>query len=59
MNDIATQERLNSQRTNHVLHLILSVLTVGIWIPFWILITVSHSIERARLLRQVSKKGAE
>ena len=59
MNDIATQERLNSQRTNHVLHLILSVLTVGIWIPFLIIITFRHSIERSRILSKVSKEQAQ
>lgn len=26
--------------TNHVLHLLLSIITVGIWIPVWILVAV-------------------
>ena len=27
--------------TNHILHLILSLITVGFWIPIWILVGIS------------------
>ena len=27
--------------TNHILHLILSIVTVGFWIPIWILVGIS------------------
>jgi len=30
-------------RTSHVLHLLLSLITVGFWIPFWFLIAISNS----------------
>lgn len=29
--------------TSHVLHLLLSVITVGLWIPVWILVALSNS----------------
>ena len=32
--------------TSHLLHLVLSIITAGIWIPVWILITVRHSVAR-------------
>ena len=30
-------------KTNHILHLLLSILTAGFWIPVWILVTLSSS----------------
>jgi hypothetical protein len=29
-----------SEKPNHILHLLLSIITVGIWIPMWIIITL-------------------
>ncbi len=31
------QRKFERPGTNHILHLILSILTVGLWIPVWIL----------------------
>jgi len=31
---------VKGHRTNHVLHLILSVITVGVWIPVWVCMAV-------------------
>ncbi len=30
-------------KTNHILHLLLSILTAGFWIPVWILVSLSSS----------------
>ena len=30
---------VKGQRPNHVLHLLLSVFTAGIWLPFWLIIS--------------------
>jgi len=38
-------------RTNHVLHLILSLVTLGVWVPVWLLVAVSNSIERGKIER--------
>lgn len=43
----------SDQKTSHLLHLVLSVITVGLWVPVWILATVSHAIERRRLDRAI------
>jgi len=32
-----------SMKTNHILHLLLSLLTVGFWIPIWILFSINFS----------------
>jgi len=33
--------------TSHVLHLLLSVVTAGIWVPVWILVSLSNSSQGA------------
>jgi len=48
--EIADIERkIKGQKVNHILHFLLSIVTAGIWIIVWILITISASIERSRL----------
>jgi Na+-transporting NADH:ubiquinone oxidoreductase subunit NqrC len=42
-------------KTSHVLHLILSICTAGLWIPVWALVALSNSIERAKVVRSVMK----
>jgi len=36
-------------RTNHILHLILTICTVGIWLPFWFIVAMSNLIERRKI----------
>lgn len=40
-------------RTNHILHLLLSIFTFGFWIPVWLLVTLSNKLERDRLDRRM------
>ena len=55
-NQIAALKLLSQKkRTSHVLHLILSILSVGFWIPVWLLVALSNSIENARIDRKVAK----
>ena len=46
-------------KTAHLLHLILSLISVGIWIPFWIIVTVSHSLERKKIDKKLGQIGKE
>lgn len=46
-------------KTSHILHLFLSVITAGIWIPFWIIVTVSHSLERKKIDKKLGQIGKE
>ena len=39
----------SKHQTNHILHLILAVITFGIWTPFWILVAISNAIERKKI----------
>jgi hypothetical protein len=37
---------VKGHRPNHVLHLILSIVTLGLWIPVWILVTIMSGEKR-------------
>jgi len=42
---------MRKHKTSHVLHLILSILTAGIWV----FVAISNSIENAKLDRKIEK----
>ena len=44
-----TELKKQQYRTRHLLHLVLSVLTAGLWIPIWILCAISNANERQKL----------
>lgn len=43
------------KKTSHLLHLILSVITMGFWLPVWALVTLSNGIENARIDAKINK----
>ncbi len=51
---IIKTNRLNSLKTNHILHLIMSVITWGVWIPVWIIISIGVNSERKMVEREIS-----
>ena len=56
MSQIKALQLLSKKKsTSHVLHLILSLITVGFWVPVWIIVALSNSIENARIDRKVGK----
>ncbi len=56
MNQIKALQLLSKKKsTSHVLHLILSLVTLGFWFPIWIIVTLSNSIENRRIDREVGK----
>lgn len=48
-------ELSKKKKTSHILHLLLSIITVGFWVPIWILVTISNNIENARIDRKIIK----
>jgi hypothetical protein len=48
-----TRQLIQAQKVSHVLHLILSIITCGLWLIIWVLVTVSASVERGRLNRKM------
>ena len=47
------QTAIQQQKVSHILHLILSIITCGLWLAIWLLVTISASIERGRLTRKL------
>lgn len=43
------------KNTSHILHLLLSIITAGIWIIIWILVAISNSSENSKIDRQIKK----
>lgn len=46
------ETQISNINTNHALHLILSLAIAGLWIPMWIMITLSNNSQK----KQKSKK---
>jgi hypothetical protein len=42
-------------KTNHILHLLLSILTGGLWLVIWVAVSLSNSSERAKVNKQINK----
>ena len=42
-------------KTSHVLHLLLSIITVGFWVFIWLLVAINNGIENARIDRKIAK----
>lgn len=57
--DIAVMVQPERKGTNHVLHLVLSILTVGLWLPFWLLIwlTVGPTVPQRSLQITIMPNG--
>lgn len=56
MNQIKAMQLLSKKKkTSHVLHLILSLITVGFWVPVWIIVCISNAIENYKVDRQIDK----
>ena len=45
----------NDYKTSHLLHLILSVVTGGIWLFVWVFVTLNNSMERRRWEKKIDK----
>lgn len=51
---IIETDKLSRIKTNNILHFLLSLFTVGFWIPVWIIVAISNSIERGRCEKRIS-----
>jgi hypothetical protein len=49
--------RLEAQikNNNHILHVLLSVITAGVWIPVWVLCCVRQGLINSGIRRQIRK----
>ena len=44
--------------TNHILHLLLTVFTLGLWAPVWLIVAVVNNNNRAKALRAAAELQA-
>lgn len=52
--------KLEKYKTNHILHLLLSLITAGFWIPVWFLVALSNANERMKArgrIRKIERNG--
>ena len=45
----------NKKSTSHVLHLILSIISCGLWLPIWLLVVISNSLENSKIDRRITR----
>lgn len=45
--------RMERYRTNHILHLLFSVLTAGFWVFVWLLVTINNANERMKSQKRI------
>ena len=48
-NTTALLAKRADHKTSHILHLIMSVITAGLWLPVWLLCGISNHMERGRI----------
>ena len=44
-------------KTSHILHLLLSVVTGGIWLPIWLIVAMLNRQKCANIDRKIKKAG--
>lgn len=52
-NEIYLISKLAKYRTNHILHLILSIMTGGLWIFIWFLVAMKNRVETKDIERKI------
>lgn len=55
MTELQLVMKKEKYKTNHILHLLLALITMGFWIPVWVLVAVSNWNERTKVERKLSK----
>ena len=49
------ENQLGRQNTNNILHLILTLITAGIWSIVWVIIAINNYFERVRIISKIVK----
>jgi hypothetical protein len=57
MNQTILIQQYQDYRTSHVLHLLLSLVTVGLWLPVWVLVALSNRLARRSIRKQIEREG--
>ena len=57
INIISAQAELSEYKTNHILHLILTILTAGLWLIVWVIVASSNSTKRYSSMNTIKNGG--
>jgi hypothetical protein len=44
---------LEKHKTDHLLHLVLALISMGLWVPFWLFVTISNANERMKSEKRI------
>ncbi len=55
--EMLDMKKLNGNNTSHLLHIILSVLTAGIWLPIYFLVTFINQHNRQKFEAKMRKRA--
>ena len=55
MNNAVILLEMRKRRTSHLLHLVLSIFTGGLWVFIWALCTILNMLHNAELARKIDK----
>ena len=56
---IVLMAKRTDYQPQHVLHLLLSVVTFGLWLPVWALVGISHRNERRKIDLEMVRIGSQ
>jgi len=56
MNQAQLLAKRADHKTSHLLHLLLSVITAGMWIPVWFLVALRHQLTRDSIDRKLGRE---
>ena len=56
MNKSQLLARRADHKTSHLLHVVLSVITAGMWIPVWFLVALRHQLTRDSIDRKLGRE---
>jgi len=57
MNQAQLLAKRADHKTAHILHLALSLITGGVWLPVWFLVALGHQLTRDSIDRQLARAG--
>lgn len=50
--ELLINAELSEYKTNHLLHLLLSIITMGLWLIVWVIVSISNSSERRKIKKR-------
>ena len=55
MTELQLLAKRQKYETSHILHLLVSVLTFGAWVPVWLIVALSNANERQKVDRKLKQ----